>query len=524
MLKAAVIGCGGRGQAHAHGYQASDQVESIAFVDAHKPTAELRADEFGASKVYEDYNEMLKKESPDVVSICLWTGLHYDAVMACVDAKVKLINCEKPMAPTWGEAKGMHEACEQAGILMTYSHQTRYGPSFKKVRALVQDGAIGELIRIEGCGANLFDLGTHRFDRMFFYRMDEPAAWVMGQVDCSDDRTVFDVPVETYGLSLVGWEDGVTGLLATGLQNPVQDRLIGTEGMIENSTRGEVRLLRQGSADWEIPDLQPVKIPGRETALYILDAINWLETGEESLTSSRRTLGGTEVIFATYESARRRARVELPLDIEDSPLLSMLESGEIIIPDYVARLSEKEVSEGFELLFNGKDLSGLSIVGPEEAWEVNRGLLVCNGAGEERGWIRPEKKYTDFVIRLEYRIEKRGNSGVFVRTSEEGRPAYQGMEIQLLDDRRSEIRNTSNGGIYDAVAPKSDASRPAGNWNTVEVSCEGPTVRVLMNGREVVNCNTAEHQDLKDRLQSGYVGLQNHHCKIDFRNVRIRVL
>lgn len=521
-LKAALIGCGGRGRAHGLGYGASEGVDLVACADVNRPTAELRAEEFEASGVYGDYREMLDREKPEVVSVCLWTKLHYDAVMACVEAGVKLINCEKPMAPTWGESRRMHETCEKVGVLMTFSHQTRYGPSFEKVRELVQEGAIGDLIRIEGCGSNLFDLGTHRFDRMFFYNDDQPVEWVMGQVNCAEDKRVFDVPVETHGVSFVGWENGVTGLLVTGHANPVQDRLIGSEGIIENGPRGGVRMLRRGQSDWAVPEINPVDLPGRETALYILDAIEWLETGKESWTSSRKALQATELIFATYESARRRARVELPLEIEDSPLLSMLERGEIAIPDYPARLLEEEASDGYRLLFNGKDLSGWKVIGPEGAWGVEKGLLACNGKG--RGWIRPEGTYTDFILRLDYRISPRGNSGIFIRTIEEGRPAYQGMEIQLLDDCRSPITEKSTGAIYDAVVPTQEAARPAGNWNQIEVSCQGPTVRVVLNGREIVNCDTSAHPALKDRLKSGLIGLQNQNSPIKFRNIRIKVL
>lgn len=519
-LRAGLIGCGGRGRQHAFGYQVSEGVDLVACVDKDQTTAEARAEEFGIRNVYEDYREMLAQEKPDVVSIGLWTGLHLEAVLACVDAGVKLINCEKPMAPTWGEARQMHEACKAAGALMTFSHQTRYGPAFEKVRDLVREGTIGDLVRIEGYCSNLFDLGTHRFDRMFFYNDDQSVDWVMGQVNCAEEVTVFAVPVETHGISFVSWKNGVTGLLVTGEPNRLQDRLIGTDGMIENGQDG-VRLLRNGSAEWETFDLTPVDLPGRETALYIRDAISWLNGGEESRTSSRKALQETEIIFATYESARKRARITLPLEIDDSPLLTMLESGEIVVPDYPARLSSQEEADGFELLFNGKDLSGWKIIGPEEGWEVQRGLLVCNGEG--RGWIRPEATYADFVLRLDYRNSPGGNSGIFLRTSEEGRPAYQGMEIQLLDARRAPITVKSNGAIYDAVAPTLDASRPAGTWNRTEVSCLGSMVKVTINGREVVSCDISEHPELKDRLKSGYIGLQNHRSPISFRNVRIKV-
>ena len=369
-LKAALIGCGGRGRSHGTGYQVSDRVDLVACADVNRDAAESAASSLGAKNVYADYLEMLEKEKPDVVSICLWTRLHHDAVVASVDAGVKLINSEKPMAPTWGEARRVHEACEKAGVLMTFSHQTRYGPSFNKVREWVQEGAIGDLIRIEGYTSNMFDMGTHRFDRMFYYNDDQPVEWVIAQIHCAEEHTIFDVPVDTHGVSLVGWRNGVTGLLVTGLQNTLQDRLIGSDGIIENSTRAEVRMLRSGESDWVVPQLEPVDVPGRETTLYIMDAIDWLDTGVESRTSSRKALQTTEVIFATYESSRRRGRVELPLDVEDSALLSMLESGDIRIPDYPARLSEDEKAEGYELLFNGKDLSGWKVVGTESAWSA----------------------------------------------------------------------------------------------------------------------------------------------------------
>jgi hypothetical protein len=63
------------------------------------------------------------------------------------------------------------------------------------------------------------------------------------------------------------------------------------------------------------------------TALGLLDAIECLKTGEEPMLSSRKALQATELIFATYESSRRRARIDLPLDVEDSAFLTMLEDG-----------------------------------------------------------------------------------------------------------------------------------------------------------------------------------------------------
>ena len=518
-LKAAVIGCGGRGRSHALGYHTAPEVDLVACADTNPEAARALAAQLDIPNTYRDYRQMLEREKPEAVSIGLWTGLHLEAVLASVEAGVKLINCEKPIAPTWGQARRLCQACDDKGVLLTFSHQTRYGPSFGKVRQLVREKAIGDLIRIEGCGANLIDLGTHRFDRMFFYNDDRPAAHVMGQVHCAEERSIFGVPIETHGLAHVEWHNGVTGIMVTGGHNPVQDRLIGTDGIIDNDGR-RVRLLRPGTADWEIPALDTVDIAGAETALYIHDALSWLAGGRESMTSSRRALQGTELIFATYESSRCRQRIDLPLDIDDSPLISMLEQGQIAIPDYSARLSPAEAADGFGLLFNGKNLDGWHIIGPAEGWTVEKGLLTCTGQG--RGWIRPASDYADFTLRLDYRISPRGNSGIFLRTSQEGRPAFQGMEIQLLDDRRAPLTPKSNGGIYDAVSPQVEASKPAGTWNPVEISCRGPQVEVKIHGRQTVSCDTSTHPQLKGRLTSGYIGLQNHGDPIAFRNIRLK--
>ena len=525
-LRVGLIGCGGRGRAHAEGYAASKQAEMVACSDPNPTAAQAMSKDFGVPKRYEDYHEMLEKEEFDAVSICLWPAMHLEATLAAVDAGgIKLINAEKPMAPTWGESTRMHEACENAGIMMTFSHQRRFGAAFVKARQLLKDGEIGELYRMEGYCSNLFDWGTHWFDMLFFYNDQVPVEWVMGQVDVVEDVSIFGAFMETNGLSYFRYANGVSGMLVTGADHGGRcaNRIMGTDGIIEVTAPGApLRIQCKGSAGWEVPDLKGVVPPGGDTVLYILDSIDALLKGREPELSSRKSLMATELIFASYESARRRARVYLPLDIEDSPLLTMLETGDITMPDYPARLVPEERADGFELLFNGKDLSGWKTVGTAQAWGVVKGLLTCNGEGH--GWIRPESAYTDFVLRLDYRLGPRGNSGVFLRTSEEGRPAYQGMEIQLLDDRLGSVSNKCTGAIYDAVAPKEIACRYTGSWNAMEVSCKGSTVRVVLNNREVQNCDVSTVPELKGRLKSGLVGLQNHGTPVEFRNVRIKAL
>ncbi|MCS7224295.1 MAG: DUF1080 domain-containing protein [Armatimonadetes bacterium] len=192
----------------------------------------------------------------------------------------------------------------------------------------------------------------------------------------------------------------------------------------------------------------------------------------------------------------------------------------LTLGDETEKKDQKD-EKGFVSLFNGKDLTGWVVMG-SESWKVENGLLVCTGEGG--GWLRSEKEYDDFVLRLEYKISKGGNSGIFLRAALHGNPAYTGMEIQILDDYGREPAHWTAGGMYDVMAPKKNMSKPSGEWNQVEIICSGPWVIVWMNGEEILRVSMDEHPKLKDRLRKGYIGLQNHGNRVEFRNIRIKPL
>jgi predicted dehydrogenase len=106
------------------------------------------------------------------------------------------------------------------------------------------------------------------------------------------------------------------------------NRLIGAEGMIEVGSHGNavLRVKRRGSASWEDIDCgnETLHGPGYIDRA-IADLVDALITGREPELSARRALNATEIIFAGYESSRRRGRVDLPLTISDNPLVDMFE-------------------------------------------------------------------------------------------------------------------------------------------------------------------------------------------------------
>jgi predicted dehydrogenase len=154
--------------------------------------------------------------------------------------------------------------------------------------------------------------------------------WLIGQVEPRGGQTIFGVPVEGQGLSFFQYRNGVQGLLMTRSDAPWHaiNRLTGTDGTIEVSLSGDqpLRMWGKGQSEWQAVDL-----PNRERSdltdlvpLGVLDLIDALKAGREPELSARKALQATELIFATYESSRRRGRVDLPLEIDDSPFLAMI--------------------------------------------------------------------------------------------------------------------------------------------------------------------------------------------------------
>jgi UDP-N-acetylglucosamine 3-dehydrogenase len=325
----------GMSRAHADAYNSLPNCEIVAVCDILKERADLFNTEKvgGKAAVYTDYPTMLAEANLDMVSVCTWPALHSPIVVDVAEAGVKAIHCEKPMADTWGESQRMATVCRERGVQLTFNHQRRFLDTFQAARRLVAEGAIGELKRLEGSCGDLYDWGTHWLDMFGFYNNEEPGEWVMAQIDVRTPRSIFGVPLENQGICNIKYRNGVFGLLYTGedSENIVgcSNRLIGTEGVIEVSNKApNIRIRKNGDADWQVVETAEGLHGGSAITRAITDAVDSLREGRKPLLSSENAIQSTEIIFAAYESVRRRGRIDLPLtDITDSPLQSMIHEG-----------------------------------------------------------------------------------------------------------------------------------------------------------------------------------------------------
>jgi len=196
-------------------------------------------------------------------------------------------------------------------------------------------------------------------------------------------------------------------------------------------------------------------------------------------------------------------------------------------------------SAGFVRLYNGKDLADWQVQrGRLSSWKAEGEILSCVANGG--GWLRTSKVYSDFVLRLDYRIPAGGNSGVGLRMPPKLDPAFFGMEIQILDDPDPQYKSIKpaqhTGSIYYQVVAKQGASKPAGQWNHYEITCRGPHVKIELNGQVVVDamidqCTKGEggYKPLSERPEIGFIGLQSHGSQgafhpVNFRNIELKDL
>jgi len=185
--------------------------------------------------------------------------------------------------------------------------------------------------------------------------------------------------------------------------------------------------------------------------------------------------------------------------------------------------------EGFVCLPTDKDLGGMVTTGN---WSVDdEGVISLNPRPGEKGWQRysaylwTDKKYGDFILDLEYKYPKGGNSGVFVRAADRDNPVSQGIEVQILDSygKKEPLGHHDHGGVIRTTGPKKNMSKPAGEWNRMIVTCRGYQMEVELNGEQIIDLDLSKSA-VKDRPLEGYVGVQDHGGPIQFRNLRIKEL
>jgi hypothetical protein len=191
--------------------------------------------------------------------------------------------------------------------------------------------------------------------------------------------------------------------------------------------------------------------------------------------------------------------------------------------------TEQELAEGFVSLFNGKDLTGWT--GDTAGYIVEEGKIVCANGGN----LYTAEECDDFVLRFEFKLTPGANNGLGIRAPLQGNAAYQGMEIQILDNTADKYQNLQpyqyHGSIYGVVPAKRGCLKPVGHWNAQEVRAKGGKIRIQLNGGIIVDADISEISETMDhrphpglKRRRGHIGFLGHGSRVEFRNIRIKEL
>jgi hypothetical protein len=197
-----------------------------------------------------------------------------------------------------------------------------------------------------------------------------------------------------------------------------------------------------------------------------------------------------------------------------------------VADDKLNTLTDEEKKAGFELLFNGTDLTGWD---RKDNWKVEDGALsrVKGGGGLT---YTAKKVPDDFELRFEWKVAKGSNSGIYYRP---GQYEYQILDNKVHGDGRNP--RTSAASLYFCMAPSKDATRPVGQWNQGRIVCKGTIIQHWLNGERVIDFDYSDPKWAKEvellkirggdlKARGANLHLQDHGDPVWYRNIKLRTI
>lgn len=272
-------------------------------------------------RTYADWRQMLERERLDILSVATYAPEHPEMVIAAAERGVRVIWCEKPIAPSPEEGNRMLDACARAGTLLVINHNRRFNPNYQRLRDLIAAGGLGTLtsVALRWPNGRLGNIGTHMIDALVMLAGQKVAAVsgtldLAGKPDCRGER--FRDPGGWGVLRLAG------GLMATVdaadfAIGPPHLTVYGTDGCAVTG-RDEVDIRYHDGRTEHWPSTRSQATSMHRAAEWI---VNWLNTGKPAQafeTDPADSVHVLEAIAAFHISHERNAAwVELPLKGDD---------------------------------------------------------------------------------------------------------------------------------------------------------------------------------------------------------------
>jgi hypothetical protein len=207
----------------------------------------------------------------------------------------------------------------------------------------------------------------------------------------------------------------------------------------------------------------------------------------------------------------------------------------ILIIAFACKSSQSGNESEFVSLFNGENLDGW--VGNKTSYRAQNGMIIIDPKGTGGGNLFTENEYGNFILRFEFQLTAGANNGLGIHAPLTGDAAYEGMEIQILDNDADKFKDLHeyqyHGSVYGVIPAKRGYLKPTGEWNKQEVIVNHPHIQVVLNGMVILDGDYSEastngtldgkqHPGLKN--DHGHIGFLGHGDVVSFRNIKIKEL
>ncbi|MBN1900104.1 Gfo/Idh/MocA family oxidoreductase [Candidatus Sumerlaeota bacterium] len=319
MFKAAVIGAGWVGLAHASGYQSISECSLVGCADPVRSLGDRFIEKYGGN-AYESINDLLEREKPDIISVCTPPSFHFPVVRTSLSHGVKYIVCEKPLAHNAVDARKIVEEAKSSGALLMTAFCHRFVEPVQKMKDMIDAGELGEVVffrnefssRFEGVqdrwfsqkevsgGGTIMDTSVHSIDLFRF---------LCGEVKNVNARVMTNLPglkVEDSSCLLLQSERGCIGILEASWNLPVGRadwEICGAKGRAHYEYWGAFRIRLEKDPEWRIiPVERDINRRFEDELRHFINAIR----GEEKLgPDGEQGLRANEVIEAAYQSVKQ---------------------------------------------------------------------------------------------------------------------------------------------------------------------------------------------------------------------------
>ncbi len=321
VYRVIVVGMGKRGRHHAAAFKNDPRFELVAVCSRDRDKAEQAAAELGVPRFGNDPLALARDVRADVFCFCTPPDVRLGLIEAGIGSGTKLIAYEKPMALSMNEAIAIRKAVQDAGVKTVVSHQHRYGQHYRKVKEIIDSGALGRVHTVYGHATGwMMHLLTHLIDYMRWFNGGAEAEWVMGQA-AGRGKLADAHPSPDMVAGVIQFSNGVRGWVEAGAGAPDVPEVEywwrkcrigaqGTDGFAEVLTGAGWRVVTakgavrgEGCMNYDL-DMPP----------YVRDMARWLDDdGQVHPCNGESAYHGFEIAMAMLRSIVERGQVKLPL-------------------------------------------------------------------------------------------------------------------------------------------------------------------------------------------------------------------